>query len=99
MCHHLHDSTSRYDAKQKVLTLLLVCRVCGTQTVVETVEYEPTPVWAARHSVPAEIRNRDGLARPPLVACLPLQLDDRGASPMQFDRHAEQAMGVNRYGE
>jgi hypothetical protein len=47
MCDHLHDSTSRYDATQKVLTFFLVCRVCGTETVVETVEYEPRPVWAA----------------------------------------------------
>jgi hypothetical protein len=43
MCDHLHDTTSRYDAAQKLLTLLLVCRICGTEKVVETLEYEPRP--------------------------------------------------------
>jgi hypothetical protein len=45
MCEHLHDSTSRYDAAARVLTFLLVCRICGTEKVVETVTYEPRPVW------------------------------------------------------
>jgi hypothetical protein len=47
MCDHLHDSTSRYDAAAKVLTFLLVCRTCGIQRVVETLEYEPKPVWTS----------------------------------------------------
>jgi hypothetical protein len=47
MCEHLHDSTSRYDAAEKVLTFLLVCRTCDTERVVETLEYEPTPVWTS----------------------------------------------------
>jgi hypothetical protein len=47
MCEHLHDSTSRYDAAEKVLTFLLVCRTCGIERVVETLEYEPTPVWTS----------------------------------------------------
>jgi hypothetical protein len=32
-CDHLHDSTTRYDHDQKVLTFLLVC---GTEKVMET---------------------------------------------------------------
>jgi hypothetical protein len=47
MCEHLHDSTSRYDAAEKVMTFLLVCRTCGIERVVETLEYEPTPVWTS----------------------------------------------------
>ena len=43
MCDHLHDSTSRYDAAEKVLSFLLVCRICGTEKVIEAVEYEPRP--------------------------------------------------------
>jgi hypothetical protein len=41
MCDHFHESTSRYDHAAKVLTLLLVCPVCGTERVIETLEYEP----------------------------------------------------------
>ena len=52
MCDHLHDSTSRYDAAEKVLSFLLVCRICGTEKVVEAVEYEPRPVWTARGAAP-----------------------------------------------
>ena len=48
MCDHLHDSTSRYDAAAKVLMFLLVCRTCGTEKVVEAVDYEPRPVWTTR---------------------------------------------------
>jgi hypothetical protein len=47
MCDHLHDTTSRYDAVEKVLTFLRVCRICGIQQVVETLDYEPRPVWTA----------------------------------------------------
>lgn len=45
MCEHLHDTTSRYDAATRALTFLLVCRTCGIERVVETLEYEPRPVW------------------------------------------------------
>jgi hypothetical protein len=45
MCHHLHETTSRYDTSAKVLTFLLICRTCGIERVVETLEYEPRPVW------------------------------------------------------
>jgi hypothetical protein len=41
MCHHFHESTSRYDSESKLLTLLLFCPVCGIENVVETIEYEP----------------------------------------------------------
>jgi hypothetical protein len=45
MCEHLHDTMSRYDAAAQILTLLLVCRTCGTERVVETIKYEPKPQW------------------------------------------------------
>jgi hypothetical protein len=40
-CEHLHDSTTRYDHDQKVLTFLLVCPVCRTEKVVDSQHYEP----------------------------------------------------------
>jgi hypothetical protein len=40
-CDHLHDSTSRYDHDTKRLTFLLVCPVCGTEKVVDSIPYEP----------------------------------------------------------
>jgi hypothetical protein len=51
MCDHLHDTTSRYDAAEKLLTFLRVCRICGIEQVVETVEYEPRPVWTPQGAV------------------------------------------------
>jgi hypothetical protein len=41
MCDHLHDQTSHYDTDLKLLSFLLVCPVCQTEQVVETLEYEP----------------------------------------------------------
>jgi hypothetical protein len=52
MCDHLHDTTSRYDAAEKLLTFVRVCRPCGIEQVVETLEYEPRPVWTAGGAVP-----------------------------------------------
>jgi hypothetical protein len=40
-CDHLHDTTTRYDPVEKLLTFLLVCPVCGTEEVLETRHYEP----------------------------------------------------------
>jgi hypothetical protein len=40
-CDHLHDTTSRYNPGEKLLTFLLVCPVCGTEKIVETLRYEP----------------------------------------------------------
>jgi hypothetical protein len=40
-CHHLHDTTKCYDRVAKLLSFLLVCTVCGTARVVETLRYEP----------------------------------------------------------
>jgi hypothetical protein len=40
-CDHMHDSTTRYDHDQKLLTFLLVCPVCCTEKVMETQHYEP----------------------------------------------------------
>jgi hypothetical protein len=53
MCDHLYDSTSRYDAVSKLLTLLLVCPVCRIEQVVETLEYEPNFVPRAGIGVAA----------------------------------------------
>jgi hypothetical protein len=60
MCEHLHDSTSRYDAAEKILTFLLVCRTCGVERVVETLEYEPTPVWMSPRSAGTQAEWRHG---------------------------------------
>ena len=55
MCDHLHDSTSRYDAAEKVMALLLVCPTCGIERVVETLEYEPRPVWTNAGTAPRQL--------------------------------------------
>jgi hypothetical protein len=60
VCEHLHDSTSRYDTAEKVLTFLLVCRTCGIERVVETLEYEPMPVWTSPGSARPKAEWRDG---------------------------------------
>jgi hypothetical protein len=41
MCNHLFETTSRYDHERRVLTFLLFCPACETETVVETLRYEP----------------------------------------------------------
>jgi hypothetical protein len=40
-CEHLHDTTTRYEPVEKLLTFLLVCPVCSTEKVIETRRYEP----------------------------------------------------------
>jgi hypothetical protein len=65
MCDHLHDSTSRYDATEKVLSFLAVCRTCGIERVVETLEYEPRPVWPSAGTAPRH------LAVPPAESSIP----------------------------
>jgi hypothetical protein len=42
-CDHICETTSRYDHARKVLTFLLMCPVCGTEQVVESLDYEPRP--------------------------------------------------------
>jgi hypothetical protein len=61
MCDHLHDTTSRYDAVEKVLTFLRVCRICGIQQVVETLDYEPRPVWTAGRGGATAGRSASGI--------------------------------------
>jgi len=39
-CDRVHDSTTRYDHDQKLLTFLLICPVCGTERVIETQHHE-----------------------------------------------------------
>ena len=59
-CDHIHDSTSRYDHERKQLTFLLVCPVCGTEKVVDSIPYEPRytpqpqpdPAGATIHRLP-----------------------------------------------
>jgi hypothetical protein len=41
MCCDIYDTTSRYDYDRKVLTFLLSCPVCGLETVVARLDYEP----------------------------------------------------------
>jgi hypothetical protein len=41
MCDHLFETTSRYDRRRKVLTFLLRCATCETETLVESLRYEP----------------------------------------------------------
>jgi hypothetical protein len=55
MCDHFHDGTSRYDAAEKVMTFLLVCRTCGIERVVETLDYEPRPVWTSPGAAPRHL--------------------------------------------
>ena len=55
MCDHLHDSTSRYDAAEKVMTLLLVCPTCGIERVVETLDYEPRPIGTGAGATPRQL--------------------------------------------
>ena len=43
MCEHLLEATSRYDPARKIQTFVLNCRICGTERVVEQLEYEPRP--------------------------------------------------------
>jgi hypothetical protein len=40
-CNHLCDTTTRYEHEQKLLHFLLVCPECGTERLIETVDYEP----------------------------------------------------------
>jgi hypothetical protein len=40
-CDHIHATTTRYDHAERRLTFLLVCPVCGTEKVLETMPYEP----------------------------------------------------------
>ena len=65
-CDHLHDSTSRYDHEAKRLTFLLVCPVCRTERVVDSIPYEPhftpheapQPGGATIHQLPARRSGR-----------------------------------------
>ena len=41
MCDHLHDTTTRYDPIEEVLTFLLICPVCRTERVLEKRHYAP----------------------------------------------------------
>jgi hypothetical protein len=40
-CEHMHDTTSRYDPIGELLTFLLICPVCGSEKVIETLQYKP----------------------------------------------------------
>jgi hypothetical protein len=51
MCDHFFDTTSRYDRDHKLLTFLLFCPSCLTETVVASLPYEPA---FRRGSVPPD---------------------------------------------
>jgi hypothetical protein len=73
MCAHLHDTTSRYDTRRKVLTFLLVCPECRTEKVVQTLDYEPSfiPTPQPPHQVvamPAANQAAATPAAPPALA-------------------------------
>jgi hypothetical protein len=55
-CHHLHDTTTRYDRAGKLLSFLLVCTVCGTARVIETRRYEPCFIPRASTAGPTPSR-------------------------------------------
>jgi hypothetical protein len=38
-CRHFHERTTRYDHDQKMLSFLLVCRVCGIEQLVHRQPY------------------------------------------------------------
>ena len=40
-CRHFHESITRYDHDQKLLSFLLVCRFCGIEKLVHRQPYEP----------------------------------------------------------
>jgi hypothetical protein len=37
------------------MTLLLVCPTCGIERVVETLDYEPRPVWTSAGAAPRQL--------------------------------------------
>ena len=65
-CEHIHDTTSRYDPFEQLLTFLLVCPVCGTKRVIETLHYAPRfqplphsgPTEANVHRLPSRTHGR-----------------------------------------
>jgi len=52
-CDHLHDTTTRYEHAAKRLDFFLVCPVCGTEKLIQSVPYEPRfePMWASVQSL------------------------------------------------
>lgn len=40
-CDHLQDTTTRYDHAEKLLSFLLVCPVCKTERLIDSLRYEP----------------------------------------------------------
>jgi hypothetical protein len=63
-CDHLHDTTTRYDQVEKLLSFLLICPVCGTEKLVETKPYAPhfTPHKPGpSHATLADPRHNDAV--------------------------------------
>lgn len=86
-CEHLHDSTTRYDIATKALTFLVVCPTCGIERVVDTLEYEPRPVWTTSNRAQVRwcgagevIGNPDSLAQAHLAARLAVPFYDSAES-------------------
>jgi hypothetical protein len=40
-CDHVHETTTRYDSVEKVLTFLLICPICRAEKVMDAQHYEP----------------------------------------------------------
>jgi hypothetical protein len=53
MCDHLSDTVTRYDRDRKLLTCLLVCAACRTETVVEMLAYQPNFSSAQSQNLPS----------------------------------------------
>ena len=62
-CDHLHESTTRYDQEQKVLTFLLVCPVGGTEKVMKTQHLSPAS------NRPGQPGSQTHPAGPPSISC------------------------------
>jgi hypothetical protein len=52
-CDHLHETTSRYDHGEKLMALLLVCPVCGTERIIHRLRYEPSPAHTPTVRIPS----------------------------------------------
>jgi hypothetical protein len=63
-CEHLCGTTTRYDHAEKELSFLLVCAVCGTQELIETIAYEPRFTEDAIGDPPGSPRNGSSAATP-----------------------------------
>jgi hypothetical protein len=86
-CDHVHDSTTRYDHDQKLLTFLLICPVCGTEKVIETQHHE-------RRFEPSPARRADAADGPPSTNYPSAGTSGRRAAPRRTHADCEARMGI-----